>query len=149
MASIAMSPAPAADIPDWLKNTTDRLTNTPDPLANVVPPMDNVPEAPHAEEAATPVTPPASETTSITTPEAALPDWLVGSNVTESAPIEAVSSLESQEETYTETFEDNASEAPLSHTSEEIVDTSESETADVSVNSGYISTPETSTSMFE
>lgn len=145
MASIATSPAPAADIPDWLKNTTDRLTSTPDPLANVVPSMGSVPEVSPVVEVATIVTPPVGETAPLPASEAALPDWLVGSNVTDESSIESSSSTESPEETYTETFEATSSEVPMSDTSEVTTDVLREETTEVSANSDYLPIAEIST----
>ncbi len=150
MASIAMSPAPAADIPDWLKNTTDRLTNTPDPLTNVVPPVVNVPVATPVVEAPTvaalPVEeiPPVEINAPTATSEAALPDWLVGSNVTEASPMESTPSMEAQEETYTETFDVPASEGPTSDTAEVMTDASGEESMEVPANSEYLPVTEVS-----
>jgi len=104
MASIATSPAPAADIPDWLKNTTDRLNNTSDPLATVAPVNNIIPEASPVVTTVpeAPAFEPIVSVPLTSAPEAVLPDWLVGSNATPEASTDAPS--ETDTEIYTETF---------------------------------------------
>lgn len=80
MTSLGVAPAQevAADIPDWLKSTTDRLTSVPEAESVPEPVTEdifaNIPESQIPPSMGTP-------------PESELPSWLVGSNVSEIEPV--------------------------------------------------------------
>lgn len=90
MSSIGTTPAQevTAEIPDWLKSTTDRLTNVPE--------VERVPEA-ATEDSFANISQSQIPPSIGTPPESELPSWLVGSNVTETKPVAA--SLENSNET--------------------------------------------------